>query len=158
MANSFKSLLTKSAQNSQLKTKYYGIVKGYFKNFKGIMSERNAREKVDKDEYMAELARRIGAHLLRKLKKNLRKHLRIQLDALGSQSHSEDVPDTSPPLSENLSVGEHHVRVYPQLRQLVREEKKSLSSKPQKFFDLLVIYHVNLIGAINSTLNNLQGE
>jgi len=117
------------------------------------------KEKSIKEEYTAELARKIGIHLLRKLKKNLRKHLRIQLESFNS------IPDTN---DENTEIGsptdterenlfaEKKRSAYVQLKSLVLEEKTLISTKPQKFFDILGELTALLIICKEQKLKNLE--
>ena len=138
-------MMNKSVQYSQLKTKYYGIVKGYFKNFKGIMCQKVPKktdEKTHKDEYRVQLARMIGTHLLRKLNKTLRKHMRIQLNSIKNPEPEEEdsgTPESGGVSESDLPSEEQRKKPYIHLRPLVREEQPSISSEPQKFFDLLVL-------------------
>ncbi len=110
-------------------------------------SEKKFKEKTQKDEYTAQLARRIGAHLLKKLSKTLRKNLRIKLNALKNPeaaAEEEEAPESGVMSESELPDDPRHVKAYPQLRPLVREERSDVSSKPQKFFDLLVNFETGL--------------
>ena len=124
MANAFKSVLTRSAQYSQLKTKYYGIVKGLFKNSRKLFpcTEKEKKDKISQAEYNERLAHNIGLTLLRKLKKYLRRLLHIQLNSLKKQEE--------PPVEKNKG--------FPQLKNLFEENDLELNNKPQKVFDILV--------------------
>lgn len=75
------------------------------------------------------MARRIGDHLVKKLKKNLSKHLRLQLSSL-EQNDANDYT-----VSE-VSQPDH--KPYTQLKSLARGEKTSANSESQDFFELLV--------------------
>lgn len=126
LANSFKSILTRSAQYSQLKTKFYGIVKGFFKKSRNLYPypESEKIEKISKAEYSAKLAQNIGFTLMRRLKKHLRKLLHIQLNSLKKQEE--------PPLEKNKG--------FPQLKNLFQEVNVQENSQPQKIFDILVFF------------------
>lgn len=131
--------MSKTAQHSQLKTKYYGIVKGFFKNFKGISMKR-LDSKANKDEFTIELARRIGSHLVRKLKKALKKHLSIQLNTL--EQESKEVEVKGDPIVSSVSRKERdykNIRPYNQLKSLAKEEKVNINSQTQKIFDVFVL-------------------
>jgi hypothetical protein len=124
-----------------LKTKYYGIVKGFFKNFKGVSMKR-LDAKTNKQQFTIELARRIGSHLIKKLKKALRKHLLIQLNLL-EQEAKEIVEVNDDLIVSSVSHRERdykNIRPYNQLKSLAREEKQSINFQPQKIFDILVIF------------------
>ena len=90
MASSFKSLLGKSTQDSQLKTKYFGLVTGMLKNYKGLLqSEKEEKregaknsslkqEAQSKDDNFRKSAMKMGFYLMKKLKNNLRKYSRVK--------------------------------------------------------------------------------
>ena len=139
MANSFKALLSKTAQHSQLKTKFYGIVKGLFENFKGISDKK---EDQNKKEFIVALARRIGSHLVNKLRKNIKKNMRSQLNDFEKQLEEENKPDDDIMASNELRDKNDYspVKAYTELRSLAREEKITTNLLSQKFFDILVFF------------------
>jgi len=97
--------------------------------------------KTNKQQYTIELVRRIGSHLIKKLKKALRKHLAIQLNLLG-QEKREAVELNDNFIVNSVSHRERDyksIRPYNQLKSLAREEKHNGNSQPQKIFDILVV-------------------
>ena len=146
--------MSKTAQHSQLKTKFYGIVKGLFTSFKGIVKNNKPD---NKEEYIIELAKKIGSFLVAKLKKNVRKNLLIQLDKFEKEITNKDQPEV---IIGNIPHSEeefHPIGPYTQLRSLAKEEKRNSNYLSQKFFDLLVIYEI-IEGSINCTSNNMSRE